>query len=250
MKSWISRRDLIVPAIAACLVAAVAVGKLKASDHQQTPLTELTPRYDITDMFAFPSSTPGRIALVMISSSPLTPAQTPSHAFADASDAIYQFKIDNNGDAVEDLVFQASFTGPAGAQIVTVRGPVAPNETGTLNTLLATGGVVTGPINTNLGTAATTQVFAGPRNDPFFIDLEQFFRIIPNRRPVSGPLSLLPSTPTASSFRPAGQAVDFLRGINGMAIVIEVPTAMLTSNGNHPRFGLWGTVNTSRDHRA
>ncbi|MEO5904364.1 MAG: DUF4331 family protein, partial [Gemmatimonadaceae bacterium] len=197
MKTWITRRDLIVPAIAACLVAAVAVGKLKASDHQQTPLTELTPRYDITDMFAFPSSTAGRIALVMITSSPLTPAQTPTHGFADVEDAIYQIKVDNTGDAVEDLVFQVWFTGPIGAQTVTVRGPVAPNETGTLNTLLATGGLVTGPINTNLGSAAAMQVFAGPRNDPFFIDLEQFFRIIPDRKPITGPLSLLPSTPTA-----------------------------------------------------
>ena len=31
------------------------------------------------------------------------------------------------------------------------------------------------------------QLFAGPRDDPFFIDLEQFFRIMPDRQPVSGP---------------------------------------------------------------
>ena len=245
MKTWITRRDLIVPAIAACLVAAVAVGKLKASDHQQTPLTELTPRYDITDMFAFTSSTPGRVALVMISSSPLTPAQTPSHAFADVSDAIYQIKVDNTGDAVEDLVFQVSFTGPAGAQVVTVRGPVTPNETGTTNTLLATGGVVTGPINTNLGTPATMQVFAGPRNDPFFIDLEQFFRIIPDRRPVTGPLSVL--RPPASTFRPAKEAKDFLRGINDMAIVIELPAKMLSADGaSLGKFGVRGTTSRAR----
>lgn len=243
MKTWKTRRDLIVPVVAAALVAVVAVGKLKASDHQQTVFTETNPRYDITDVFAFPAATPGRIALVMMTSSPLTPATTATHRFADISEGIYQIKIDQTGDALEELVFQISFTGPTGAQIVSVRGPKLPNETGVVNTLLTTGNLVTGPINTNLGDPAGVQVFAGARNDPFFIDLEQFFRIIPDRKPITGPLSLLPSHQNATSFRPVGQAVDFLRGINGLAIVIEVPSAMLTNNGNHPRFGVWGTVN-------
>ncbi len=243
MKTWITRRDLIVPVVAAALVAVVAVGKVKASDHQQTVFTETNPRYDITDVFAFPAATPGRIALVLMTSSPLTPALTNSHRFADISEGIYQIKVDLDGDAVEDLVFQVSFTGPAGAQVVSVRGPSRPNETGVVNTFLTSGNLVTGPVNTNLGDPAGMQVFAGPRNDPFFIDLEQFFRIIPDRKPVTGPLSQLPPHPTASSFRPVGQAVDFLRGYNGLAIVIEVPRTALTSNDNHRRFGVWATVN-------
>ncbi len=243
MKKWITRRDLIAPALALGLVGVVAVGKLKASDHQQTVFTEVNPRYDITDVYAFPAATAGRVALVMMTSSPLTPANTPGHGFADISTAIYQLKIDRTADTQEDLVFQISFTGPIGAQIVTVTGPVAPNEVGTVNTLVAPGvNTVTGPINTNLGSAAAMQVFAGARNDPFFIDLEQFFRIIPDRKPVTGPLSQLPSHPSASSFRPA-PAPDFLRGINGLAIVIEVPTTMITNAGHNPKFGVWGTVN-------
>ncbi len=85
------------------------------------------------------------------------------------------------------------------------------------------------------------QVYAGIRDDPFFIDLEQFFRIIPDRKPATGPLAALPSTPTASAFRPAGQAVNFLAGLNVASIVIELPTAMLTSGGN-AKIGLWGTI--------
>ncbi|MEP6905402.1 MAG: DUF4331 family protein, partial [Gemmatimonadales bacterium] len=115
------------------------------------------------------------------------------------------------------------------------------NETGLTNSLVAAGGnLVAGPVDTNLGTAPGMQVFAGPRDDPFFIDLEQFFRILPDRRPAAGPLSA-PPTP-ASSFRPAGQAVDFVRGFNDLAIVIELPTAMLTNSGANARFGVWGTI--------
>jgi hypothetical protein len=85
------------------------------------------------------------------------------------------------------------------------------------------------------------QVFAGPRDDPFFLDLEQFFRIIPDRKPVSGPLSMLPDSATASAFRPAGSAVDYLAGINALAIVIELPESQLTAGGSS-RLGIWATI--------
>jgi hypothetical protein len=83
------------------------------------------------------------------------------------------------------------------------------------------------------------QVFAGPREDPFFIDLEQFFRIIPDRKPVTGPLS--GDLGTATSFRSADAARDFVDGFNVLAIVIELPTSQLTSGGS-PRIGIWGTI--------
>jgi len=89
------------------------------------------------------------------------------------------------------------------------------------------------------------QLFAGPRDDPFFIDLEQFFRIIPDRRPSTGPLSVAPAP--ASSFRAPGEAVDFVRGYNDLAIDIELPVAMLSADGKHPgRFGVWGTTSRAR----
>jgi len=89
------------------------------------------------------------------------------------------------------------------------------------------------------------QVFAGPRQDPFFIDLEQFFRIIPDRKPVTGPLSTLPSTPSASGFRTPANAVDYIAGSGGhpfnvMSIVIELPSAEL--RGATDKIGIWGTI--------
>jgi hypothetical protein len=101
--------------------------------------------------------------------------------------------------------------------------------------------MVRGPINSVITGTNGIQLFAGLRDDPFFIDLEQFFRIIPDRKPATGALSQLPETPSASAWRPAGTAVDFLRTFNALAFVVELPTALLTEGGT-ARIGVWATV--------
>jgi hypothetical protein len=227
------------------LVATAALaGVVVASDHQDTPVVEFHQQYDVNDVYAFPGSSPDRIALVLGTSSPITPAGTPSARFGDKSEVLYQLKVDNTGDAHEDLVFQFTFTGPAGNQKVRVNGPIKPNEVGTSNTLINGQKEIQGSVNDVLGSPSATQVFAGPRDDPFFIDLEAFFRILPDRKPESGPLSLITQGPL--TFRPAGSAVDFVRGFNDLAIVVELPVAELTENGAHPKFGVWGTTSMAR----
>jgi hypothetical protein len=194
---------------------------------------------DINDVYAFPGSTADRIVLAMTTSSPITPAQSASASFD--PNLLYQLKIDNSGDGVEDKVIQITFTGTGTNQQMVVRGPVAPAQTGTMNTLASGATSVTGAVNTTLGAATGMQAFAGIRDDPFFLDLEQFFRIVPDRKPVTGPLSQLPDQATASAFRAAGQAVDYLRGVNTLAIVLEMPAAMLTDGGTR-KIGVWGTI--------
>ena len=156
-----SRITLAVAAVGAACLALVA-RQVVASDHQDTPTVELSPRFDVNDVYAFPGETPGSIALVLGTSSPLTPAQTPLHAFGDVSEELYQLKVDNNGDAKEDLVFQVTFNGSDANQTVTVRGPVAPGAAlqngGMKYNLITSGPVVTGATGTNLGTASGTQV--------------------------------------------------------------------------------------------
>jgi hypothetical protein len=154
---------------------------------------------------------------------------------------LYQIKIDNTGDAVEDLVFQITFDDGVGAnQKYTIRGPVAPAMTGVNATIVTGGPVVTGNVGSIAGSATGTQVFAGLKADPFVIDLEQFFNIIPDRRPSTGPLAG-PATATASAFRNPG--VDFLKPFNALAIAIEVPKSLLlTSTDANAKFGVWGTI--------
>lgn len=232
-----SRRTWRALALAVASVATLAVGqRVFASDHQDTPEVELNPRMDINDVYAFPGATPDRVAFVLTTSSPIA-GQTASFD----PNLLYQLKIDNTGDAVEDLVFQVTFDEGTGAnQKYTVRGPVAPTMTGTKSKLLTTGTTVSGSVGITAGSTTGVQTFAGLRADPFVIDLEQFFNIIPDRRPSTGALSG-PSTPTASAFRSPG--VDLLRPFNALAIVIELPKSMLvTGTDAGAKFGVWGTI--------
>ena len=229
--------------LAAGLVVALGAGALATrhawgSDHQDSPDVELNPSMDMTDFYAFPGSAPGRIALVLNSWAFLTPAETPNTSFD--PNLLYQFKIDNTGDAKEDLVMQVVFTGTGANQTVSLYGPIAPPVVGAMqNTLTTSKPVLTGKVNTVLGSNTGIQLFAGGRSDPFFIDLEQFFRILPDRKPVTGPLAQLPSTQSATSFRTPG--IDYVKGHNVLSIVVELPTSMLTAGGNS-KIGLWGTI--------
>src|SRR5437870_4628929 len=226
-------------AFALATVATVGVIRLaRGSDHQDTPDVELNPASDMTDVYAFPGASPDRTVLVLNSWAFITPAQTTNTYFD--PNQLYQFKIDTNADGVEDKVIQITFNGSGADQTVEVRGPVAPPVPGAMgNQVAQVTSTVTGRINTVLGTADGVQVFAGWRDDPFFIDLEQFFRILPDRKPVTGPLAQLPDAPTASAFRNPG--IDYVKGFNVLSIVIELPTAQLTAGGN-AKIGVWGAI--------
>lgn len=219
-------------------IGLASAGPALASDHQDTPEVEINTRCDINDVYAFPGATPDRIVLVMTTSSPIAPTAI-NPAFD--TDKLYQIKIDNSGDAIEDLVLQFTFEGEGATQEVTLRGPAAPSLTGNRTKLVTAAGtsILSGGINRTLGGAADVQLFAGLRDDSFFLDLEQFFRIIPDRKPVSGALSQLPSTPTATAFR--NPAPDYLRNLNCLALIVELPVSRLTGAGNG-RLGVWGTI--------
>jgi Domain of unknown function (DUF4331) len=238
MKSPFPIRARRIPLFVAAAIAATGagVGVLRASDHQDTPEVELNPRMDINDVYVFPGSSADRIVFAITTSSPIA-GQNASFD----PDLLYQIKIDNTGDSKEDLVFQVTFDeGLGAAQRATVRGPVSPPAQGTSTMLATTGTPVSGAVGTAFGSAAGMQVFAGLRGDPFFIDLEQFFRILPDRRPSTGPLST-PSTATAGSFRNPG--VDLLAPFNALAIVIELPKSQLVSStAADAKLGVWATI--------
>lgn len=221
------------------MVAMFGVARLMlASDHQDTPEVELAQKPDINDVYAFPGANAERIVLAVTTASPITPAQSPAIGFD--PNLLYQIKIDNNGDAVEDLVMQLRFKGTGRQQTVELFGPVAPPRTGNLNTVVGGDPSLSGPTNTALGSANGIQLQAGLFDDPFFIDLVQFFRIIPDRRPVRGPLSKFPDP--ATSFRNPG--IDYLRNFNALGIVIELPESMLLAPnaGPDPVLGIWATT--------
>ena len=223
--------------------AAGAAGLATGSDHQDTPDVELNPRMDMTDVYVFPSPTPGRVVLVMNSRAFLTPAQAadPVQGSFDP-DLLYQFKVDNDNDYAEDRVVQVTFSGTGAAQQVALRGPVAPPVAGAMmNQVADVPPQVTGGLATALGSPADIQLFAGPRDDPFFIDLEAAFCILPDRKPVGGELSAPCDLPGVPPFRPAGNAVNYVDGFNVLSIVVELPSALL-ENGAPGKLNVWGTI--------
>jgi hypothetical protein len=236
----------------ALVAALVALGGLAGaarhaigSDHQDTPFVELNPKTDLTDVYAFPGGS-GRTVLAMDTRAFLTPAQAtdPAQASFDP-DLLYQFKIDTDGDAVEDKVIQVTFTGEGADQQLQVRGPLAPPTRGAMENQVAdVTPAVTGALKTVLGTSSGVQAFAGPRDDPFFIDLEAAFCILPDRRPVGGELSascaLTPSQP-GSPFYFRSPGINYVNGFNVNAIVVELPNSLI--EGSAPgRLGVWGTI--------
>ena len=238
-----TRRRLLAAGLFALAGAAGAARLAIGSDHQDTAEVELNPKMDMTDVYAFPGSSAGRIVLVMNSRAFLTPGATAADPSFDP-DLLYQFKIDNDGDAREDQVIQVTFSGTGADQQVEVRGPVAPPVQGaTDNEVADVSPAVSGQINASLGSSDNLQVFAGPRDDPFFLDLEAFFCILPDRKPEGGPLSqpcaLTPNPAAPFYFRDPG--VNYVEGFNLLSIVVELPSSLI-ENGAPGKLGIWGTI--------
>jgi len=205
--------------------AAAGVARLiSASDHKDSMLLAGDPAADIADVYTFRGPTnPGNTVLAMTVSGFIPPSEASTTYFD--PNVLYQWKIDNNGDAVEDLVIQAFVTGTGGHQVMHFRGPVAPSEAGSTSTIVREAETATVAVsNTATPIVAARNgmtVFAGVRDDPFFFDLVQFKHIIAGE---------------ATSFRNPG--IDTFAGTNVLAIVVELPSSQL---GNS-KLGVWGTT--------
>jgi hypothetical protein len=233
----------------AILIAPIALlTPTRASDHADTPTIASRPGTDLTDVFMFPSATdPDKVVLAMTVHPLIIAGQGRSVNFD--PNVLYQFKIDNNGDAVEDLVIQARFKGSGPNQKVKISRPSEPERTGSINTLVDDDDDNEfGHVNRTFRMEGGMKVFAGGREDPFFFDLEQFFNIFPDRAtPLTGIPISNPNTPQLGSWRPAGSAVDFLSngGYNVLSIVVEVPKSkLLRRHSVSTVVGLWCTTST------
>lgn len=98
--------------LAPALVMMMAAPPHFAANHREAPITALDHKADITDVFAFRSydgaATP-RVTLILCVDPLQEPANGPNWWPFDP-DILYEIKIDNNNDAVEDIVFQFRFT--------------------------------------------------------------------------------------------------------------------------------------------
>ena len=204
---------------------AVALRPVIGADHRDSAFLTANPASDIADVYSFRSpSDPTRVVLAMTVAGLIPPSEAAAAAFD--PNVLYTFKLDTNGDAVEDLVLQAFATGTAGNQRIHLLGPAAPVRTGITTRLLE--GAPVASVNASLGANATVATadgisfFAGLRDDPFFFDLGRFQAIVGGQ---------------ASSFRDPG--IDAFAGTSVLALVVELPISRL---GGTTTLGVWGTT--------
>ena len=87
----------------------VAPLPLPAANHREAPITALDQKADITDVYAFKSyDSPTKVTLMFGVDPFLEPGNGPTW-FPFDPEILYQIKVDNNHDAVEDVVFQFRF---------------------------------------------------------------------------------------------------------------------------------------------
>jgi hypothetical protein len=213
--------------IAAAAMAALLLGGgiLWASDHADAP--NVTGKStDITDLYVFQGANSNNLCFVGNVQGLLSPSATATASFD--PNTMIEFKIDNNGDNVEDLVIQCVYNNGK----MYIYGPVKPTQTGLTSTVVGTASVVVPvtPYNATTPTIATSangiMAFAGPRDDPFFFDLNQFHKITGG---------------TATGFTNPG--VDTFASTNVMSVVVEVPKSLLNSTG---KLGVW--LQTKQNH--
>jgi Domain of unknown function (DUF4331) len=242
------------------LARASAPDKATASSHREAPMIADDPSADNTDVYAFRS--PDRPSTVTLLAH-YVPLQEPAggpNFYPFGEDVQYGIKIDNDGDAKEDITYRFRFR----------------NVTRNTNTFLYN----TGPINTlsdpdwnrpqlysvtridhekdgrrgdtketvlardlsttpaNIGPRSTPnyaalmgmgvfdlpgggKVFAGQSDDPFYVDLGSVFDLA----------GLRPFNPAHVIQLPADNGVDGVSGFNVNTIALQIPITQLTRDG-------------------
>jgi hypothetical protein len=201
-----------------------------AADHRDGSISQDQPA-DISDTYAFINPNDAGRVIFGITANPYT---VPGAAAAFAGDVLYQVKIDNNGDFVEDLVIQVMFSTPGETgQRYFVRGPLAPALTGALNRL-ANVDPLSGPAD---GATQThdggVRIFSGRTDDPFFIDLI-FVRSV---------LSV-PGVPTLEDFDDFDRepGIDLFTGLNVSSFMMELPTELVQGADGGSEINVWSTA--------
>ena len=203
------RKILSVTAVALTMMALIlapASIPARAADHLDAPLVDTDGRIDITDVYAF---THGSNTVLIMNVDPLAGVQSPTSF---RPDALYEFRIDNTGDAKPDIAFRLRFSklddGQQTVSLMKARGAQAQSDEG--------GGrlIARGQSRRVLSVAGGGMLWFGPRDDPFFFDLAAFKKFSTDGNP--------------ADFCAPGS--NFFAGLNVASIVLEVPTSSLVSS--------------------
>jgi len=234
-------------------VAGITIGSgaltASASSHREAPAIAEDQYVDNTDVYAFLSPTDANKLVIVADYVPLLLPTSGPNFYKFSDNARYEVHIDNNGDAVPDVGYRWTFTSQRkiGTTFLYNVGPVdsiaSPNlnvtqtyklekvneKTGATQVIMDNVPVAPWNVGKNsfpnnsyekvalqaVATANGTTAFAGPRDEPFFVDLHVFDLL-----GVGG-----------------AHTTD---GVNVMSLVLEVPITELASNGVRPAAGATG----------
>ena len=236
------------------LLLGYAIMPGRASSHREAPLISNDPQADHTDVYAFVSPDAPDTVTMIASFNPFEDPAGGPNFFRFGDNVLYEIKIDNNGDGVEDITYQFRFTSQVSNPntFLYATGPITSLDAATRNmyqtytvTRIDSGRTVftAGPMRTmydNVGPASTPnyggngsgifefrqadggvgRVFAGQTDDPFFLDLRVFDLLYGGNLSEAG--------------------TDSLAGFNVHSIAIQVPKNSLKAGS--PIVGIWSTT--------
>lgn len=242
-----TRSRLWLSALAVLALAALVVSPrlLVASNHDDGEIDMKGRALHTTDFFVFreqdqnPGAASGDVVFIVN----VNPRSLPRQEYNFSTNAQYDIHVTRvmNNDAMPtgktDAMLRFEFGAPSAdasqpIKVTAVRDGVT--STGGMSAarttpLGAAGAPIVTPINVG---GSTLSVFAGLREDPFFFDVEQFFRVR------AGALGMGPQV----GFRDPGY--DFTAGYNVLSIAVRVPRAWLAGSTAATTFDAWTTVSS------
>ena len=253
------------------LVVGMAPSGALASSHREAPFISTDPTADNTDLYAFVSPDAPDTVTIIANYIPLEePAGGPNFAAFDDS-VRYEINIDNTGDAKDDISYQFRFkttvtnpntflynTGPIDSltsanwnvrqtyTVTRVRSGDDDDNSKVLGRNIPTPPVNIGPRSTPayeaLASAAVTtlsggiKVFAGQRDDPFFVDLGSIFDLGGLR-----PFNSFHLLPLATE-----PGVDGVGGYNTHTIAMQIPINQLKGPKGQMIIGIYASASRQK----
>jgi hypothetical protein len=232
------------------------------SSHREAPEISKDPVADNTDVYAFVSPDKTDTVTMIANFIPLEEPAGGPNFFLFGDDVLYEIKVDNNGDGIEDITYQFRFktvfrnpntflynTGPITSlddpnwnirQLYSVT--KVTNEGGRIKSTVLDKDLITVPnrigprstpnYETNLVSQAIhdlpggAKVFTGQRDEGFYVDLGAIFDLA-TLRPFQG-AHFIPDIFDGTTGK------DDTKGYNVHTISIQVPKTHLTIDGSNP----------------
>lgn len=203
------------------------------SHHLDSPIARQDIRLDITDLYCFKGQT-GTVFVINVCHSIAGAVPAPGYH----PEGMYEFKVDTNGDAVEEITYRLTFDArdAQGAQRFVLRritgaDAVDPHAQGEV--------VVRGCTDETATAESGLRVWAGKAGDPFWIEPD-VLHAVGHAFQDGTPLDLGAWTPKDARNLFAGHTV--------YSIVVEVPdTELLAHAGQDGRIGVWAVATLATD---